>query len=279
VLVENEKYDIEWGELLGLDVSDIYISEADIGEQFVDTVYEVLKAEDVGLVVLDSLSGVIPEAEITESATKYHVGKQAKLQSMLMRKIQSALISQKKAGNNAAALAISQVRANIGEMWGPDVVMAGGWVAKHSFHLTCKLSQLKTKPEYVDKESEKTIFGRFKANLTTSGIKKKLFTFAGSSEFYVCLKDTVQYNVGDVLDHKSLFKYMDSVGLIDRDRWSSVFDEMKFSSKKDMMQYWNEDEEYALHLKKKTVDYYCKAERGQIEMPEPKEVEEDDSDS
>ena len=276
VIVENEKFDTRWGQLLGLDLSDLFISEADIGEQFVDAAYDVLNADDVGLVVLDSLSGVIPEAEITESAMKNHMGLQARLQSTLMRKIQSALITQKRKKNNAMVLAISQVRANIGERWGPDEVMAGGWVAKHAFHLTCKLSQLKTKPEFIDKETEMPIFGRFKSSLTTSGIKKKLFIMAGTSEFFVCLKDTGDNYVGEVLDYKTVFKYADQVGLIDRDRWSSVYDDMKFPSKKEMMQYWKENENYYLHLKKKIVDYYCDAEKGLIEMPEKQEVETED---
>jgi RecA/RadA recombinase len=264
VIIDNEGYDTEWAEYNGVDLDNLYVFKSDIGEEAVDTVYEALQADDVGLVVLDSISNVIPEAEITESAMKNHMGKSAKLQSTLTRKVQSALVEQKRKGQRVGFLSIAQVAANIGDLWGPSEVIKAGWVARHSFHVTCRLSQLKTKPEYVDKETELPIFGRFKSSTIASGNKRKVFTLSGTSEFYVCLKNTGESRIGDVLDHKTLYKYADQVGLIDKNRWSSTFDELKFGSKNEMMQYWKENPEYLLQLKKNVVQYYCDAERGVI---------------
>ena len=274
VIIQNERFDLDWASKFSVDVDDLYLFESDIGEETVDIIYNTLNAEDCGLVLLDSMSRVIPESEIVESASKNCMGDRAQLHTRLMNKVKSSLISQKRKGNNVAFITIAQQRAKIGgNNRGPTEEMQGCFAAKHDFHLTTRLSQIKT--DYVDKETELPIIGKFKSNITSPGAKRKIFTMKGTAEFYIQLKNTGQQPVGTVLDFKTVFKYADRVKLIDRGRWSSIYDDMKFKSKTEMMKYWEENPDYYRSLKKKIVKYYCDAEKGLIEMPEKQEVEEE----
>jgi recombination protein RecA len=266
VWVYNEDFSSDYAEHNGVDLDNLYLFHSTIGEELVDVVYDVLNTDDVGLVVLDSISNVIPDSEITDSAMKNHVGGQGRIQASLMRKVQRGFMEQKRNKEYTAFLSLAQITANIGgNNYGPTEKMKVGNVAAHAFRLICRLSQLKTKDEYVDKETELPIFGKFRASATAHGAKRQVFTLKGSSEFFICLKSTGESHIGDVLDHKTLYKYADQVGLIDKNRWSSTFDELKFGSKNEMMQYWKENPEYLLQLKKNVVQYYCDAERGVID--------------
>lgn len=253
--------DIEWAKSMGVDIDKLIIVEPLTGEETVDVVYECMLADDCGLIVLDSIGRVVPEKEITDSAMQLQVGSKAKLLTRLSNKVKSALMQNKKEKRSSLFLAVNQVRANIGSMYGPTETVPGGYALSHDWTLTIRQSQLKS--DNIDKQTELPITGRFKSNIISPNGKRKLFTLAGTAEYYVQMK-AVENPVGTVLDHKTLYKYADQVGLIDKNRWSSTFDELKFGSKNEMMQYWKENPEYLLQLKKNVVQYYCDAERGLI---------------
>src|SRR6056297_3122475 len=114
VIVQTEVFDLDWAECLGVDLNNLIIAEPCSGEEAVDIIYECLKADDCGLVALDSLSRVIPEAEIVDPALSYHVGNRAKLHTKLMNKVKSLLIQNKRDKKNTAFVATNQIRASIG---------------------------------------------------------------------------------------------------------------------------------------------------------------------
>jgi recombination protein RecA len=261
VIVQTERFDLDWAEALGLNLDELIIAEPCSGEEAVDIIYEVLKAEDCGLVVLDSLSRVIPEQEITDPALSYQVGMRARLHTKLINKVKSVLIQQKRNGINTAFMATNQIRANIGAYGGGEEI-TGGFASKHDWHLTCRMSQLKTKPEYVDKESELPLYGKFKASLISPGIKRKLFTLAGTCEFFMAMQDTPDHKQGTIYDFKTTFEYADKANLIDRTKWSFKYDELEFNTKTELMNYWIDNPQHYLTVKRRIVDHYIALKKG-----------------
>jgi len=254
VIIQTEVFDLDWAETLGVDTSKLVIAEPRSGEEAVDIIYECLKADDCGLIVLDSLSRVIPESEIVDPALSHHVGGRAKLHAKLMNKVKSSLIQNKRDGKNTAFVATNQIRAAIGNHFGPTEEITGGFASKHDWHLTCRMSQLKTKPEFVNKETELPSYGRFRASIISPGIKRKIFTMNGTAEFYVAMEDTIEHSAGTVFDHKTTFNYADSAGLIDRSKWE--FLGVEYGTKAKLMETWAKDPKIYLSAKKKVVDHY-----------------------
>lgn len=254
VIVQTEQFDLDWVENFGVDVNDLVIAEPCSGEEAVDIIYECLKAEDCGLVALDSFSRVTPEAEIIDPALSYHVGDRGKLHTKLIFKVQATLINNKRKGFNSAFVATNQMRAKIGNNWGGAAEESTGCcAAKHAWHLSCRMSQLKS--PHTDKETELPTYGRFKASIISPGIKRKLLTLGGTAECYIAMQDTASHNTGQVFDEKTTFDYADNAGFIARNSWKFLGEE--YGTKTALMQHWQENPQAFLTAKKKIIEHYA----------------------
>lgn len=253
------QFDFEWAEKMGVDTEQLIVSEPIMGEKAVDVIYDTLQAEEVGMVVLDSIGRLIPEAEIVDPAAKLQVGSKAKLVTRMINKVKTVLMQKRKEGQNCLFLGINQVRANLsGGPYGPPETVPGGFSSFHDWTLTIRQSQLKS-PE-IDKDTELPIIGRFKSSLVSPNGKRKLFILAGTAEYYIQLKPGL-YPVGTILDQKTVLKYAENLDLIDKNKWSMVFEDEQFGTRKDMLARWDTDEQYYLSLKRKIIEQYAEAER------------------
>jgi len=262
VIVQTERFDLDWAEKFGVDVDELVLAEPCSGEEAVDIIYECIQAEDCGLVALDSFSRVVPETEITEPALSNHVGTRAKLHTKLINKVKSALINNKRKGQNTAFVATNQMRAKIGNTWGGATdEPTGCFASKHDWHLSCRMSQLKS--PYTDKETELPTYGKFKASIISPGIKRKLLTLGGTAEFYIAMQDTASHSTGQVFDEKTTFDYADNAGLIDRNSWKFLGTE--YGTKTALMQHWQENPQAFLTAKKRIIEHYAKLKKGKTD--------------
>ncbi len=269
VIVQTERFDLDWAEKLGVNVNDLVLAEPCYGEEAVDIIYECLKADDCGLVLLDSFSRVVPEAEIVEPAMVNHVGTRAKLHTRLINKVKSVLIENKKKGNNTAFLAINQMRAKIDNTWGGATdEPTGCFASKHDWHLSIRMSQLKS--QFVDTETELPAYGKFKASIISPGIKRKLLTMAGTAEFFMAMQATPNHKVGQVKEEAIVLDYAIKAGLYDENT-NTIFGRKYSNKQKDLFENWKADNNLFLSDKKRIIDYYVKIKKGLIEAPPKKE--------
>jgi len=254
VWVSTELFDIAWARMLGVDSSKekFAVAEPDTGEQAADIIAECLRADDVGLVVLDSLAMLTPQAELDASAADDMVAVQARLIARMIRRIKTILIQEKKRDHKVAFIATNQVRAKIGGFGrGPQEEVPGGFVSKHDWHLTFRMSQVKS--EDIDKETELPVNARFKASMAAMGNKRKIFTLSGAAEFYATVSDGGELVKGSINDYRTAFRYAETAGLIGRDPWS--FRGETFRLKSDIMESWYDNEKF-LSAKKFIIDHY-----------------------
>jgi len=142
-----------WATRLGVNVDELIFSQPDYGEQALDVVGllvdpnirlddpKMKKAKKRGnidtdrgvdLVVLDSVAGIVPKAEIMGKSGDSHVGVHARLMSQHMRRIVGA--ASKK---NACVVYINQIRHKIGVMFGSPETTPGGFALK--FHASVRM--------------------------------------------------------------------------------------------------------------------------------------------
>jgi len=265
VWVSTEIFEMDWAILLGVDPDRLTVVEPSTGEQGADIIVSCLGADDCGLVILDSLPMLTPEAEMEASANDSQVALQAKLISRMIRRVKAVLMRERKRGHHVSFVTTNQIRAKIGRaFFGPSEEIAGGYVSKHDWHLTMRCSQLKS-PD-IDASTELPNRSRFKTSMVAMGNKRKLLVLAGTSEFFISTSDFGKYPKGTIEDQKVLLEYMEESGLLTKNPWKFLGEE--YAKKQDLIDLLDEDEEFSLTAKKRVVDHYvaqAKAYSGIVE--------------
>ncbi len=117
---------------MGVDPSQLLVSQPDCGEQALEVVEQLVRSEQVDLVVIDSVAALTPRAEIEGEMGDQSLGLHARLMSRAMRKL--AGLAHK---NNTTLLFINQIRHKIGVMFGSPETTTGGNALK--FYASCRL--------------------------------------------------------------------------------------------------------------------------------------------
>ncbi len=79
--------DPEHSAKLGIKVNELIISQPDYGEQALDIVEMLVRSGAVDIIVVDSVSALVPKAELEGEMGDTHVGLQARLMSQALRKL------------------------------------------------------------------------------------------------------------------------------------------------------------------------------------------------
>ena len=113
--------DTTWAKKLGVNISDMLVSQPDTGEQALDIVEMLVKSNSVDIIVVDSVAALVPAAEMQGEMGQSHVGIQARLMSQAMRKLTSAISK-----SRTCLIFINQIRMKIGVMFGNPETTPGG---------------------------------------------------------------------------------------------------------------------------------------------------------
>lgn len=117
--------DVNHASTIGVDVDNLIISQPDYGEQALEVVLELVKTRAVKVIVVDSVSALVPKAELDGDMGDSHMGLQARLMSQAMRKLAGEV---RKSG--CLVIFINQVREKIGVMFGNPETTSGGRALK-----------------------------------------------------------------------------------------------------------------------------------------------------
>jgi len=113
--------DLGYAAELGIDVDELLFAQPDSGEQALDVVEEMVVANVVDIIVVDSVAALVPQAEIDGAMGQSHVGLQARLMSQALRKLTGAISK-----TNTCLIFINQIRHKIGVMFGSPETTTGG---------------------------------------------------------------------------------------------------------------------------------------------------------
>lgn len=103
-----------------------------------DLLATILRSDvNPNIVVINSLKMLVPQDEIGKPMTKETIGKQARLNSALMKKL-IPMFSE----SNAAFVMIQDLTTEIGKMYGDPLGIAGGWAIRYASSLTLDLRKL-----------------------------------------------------------------------------------------------------------------------------------------
>lgn len=117
--------DPAYARLLGVNTSELLISQPDYGEQALEIARILIQEGGVQFIVIDSVAALVPKAEIEGEMEDSQVGLQARLMSKGLRKL-TALASR----HGATVIFINQIRMKIGVMFGSPETTPGGQALK-----------------------------------------------------------------------------------------------------------------------------------------------------
>src|SRR5690554_6544476 len=113
--------DVQYASRLGVNLTDLLISQPDTGEQALEIADALVRSGSVDLIVIDSVAALVPKAEIEGEMGDSLPGLQARLMSQALRKLTGSINR-----TNTTVILINQIRMKIGVMFGdPETTTAG----------------------------------------------------------------------------------------------------------------------------------------------------------
>ena len=117
--------DPTYAQKLGVNINELLLSQPDNGEQALEICEALVRSGAIGIVVIDSVAALVPQAEIEGEMGDTHVALQARLMSQALRKL-SGIINK----TNTIAIFINQLREKVGVMFGNPETTPGGRALK-----------------------------------------------------------------------------------------------------------------------------------------------------
>ena len=113
--------DPAYAEKLGVNVTELLVSQPDNGEQALEITDMLVRSGAVDIVVVDSVAALTPKAEIEGEMGDTQMGLQARLMSQALRKLTGNIKR-----SNTIVVFINQIRMKIGVMFGNPETTTGG---------------------------------------------------------------------------------------------------------------------------------------------------------
>ena len=117
--------DPQYAAKIGVNINELLLSQPDNGEQALEICEALVRSGAIGIIVIDSVAALVPQAEIEGEMGDSHVGLQARLMSQALRKL-SGIINK----TNTVCIFINQLREKVGVMFGNPEVTPGGRALK-----------------------------------------------------------------------------------------------------------------------------------------------------
>lgn len=114
-------FDRFYAEKLGVNLSELLISQPDNGEQALEIADQLIRSSAIDIIVIDSVAALTPKAEIEGDMGDNKVGLQARLMSQALRKLTSTISK-----TNTTCIFINQLREKIGITFGNPETTTGG---------------------------------------------------------------------------------------------------------------------------------------------------------
>lgn len=121
-LVDSENtFDPVWADKIGVKVGELLVSQPDSGEEGLGILETLVRTGEVGVVCIDSVAALVPQAELEGDIGDAHVGRQARLMSQALRMLTSVIRK-----SNCVVIFTNQIREKIGIMFGSPNTTPGG---------------------------------------------------------------------------------------------------------------------------------------------------------
>ncbi|MHB1678182.1 MAG: recombinase RecA [Sulfuriferula sp.] len=223
--------DPQYAQKLGVNVSDLLISQPDTGEQALEIADMLVRSGSVDIVVIDSVAALTPKAEIEGEMGDSHMGLQARLMSQALRKLTGNIKR-----TNTLVIFINQIRMKIGVMFGNPETTTGGNALK--FYASVRLDIRRTG---AIKKGEEVIGSETKVKV----VKNKVAPPFKQAEFDILYGEGISRE-GEIIELGVVNKIVDKAGA-----WYAYNGEKIGQGKDNARDYLREHPEIAREIENK----------------------------
>lgn len=228
--------DPQYAERLGVNISDLLLSQPDNGEQALEIAEALVRSGAISVIVIDSVAALVPQAEIEGEMGDSHVGLQARLMSQALRKL-AGIINK----TGTVAIFINQLREKVGVMFGNPEVTPGGRALKFysSIRLEIRRSeQIKLGTDIVGNKTNVKV------------VKNKM-----APPFKTCSVD-IMYGTGISMEGE-LTDLGVEAGILDKSgAWYAYKGEKIGQGKENVKEYLKANPKIRTEIQKQVRDYY-----------------------
>lgn len=203
-----QSFDPIWAEKMGVDTSELLVVQAGYGEEAIDLVDALVRAEDVAILVVDSMAGLIASKEIAQSVENYDIGSSALLIKRMVNKLMIAFCEEQKRDHDPCVILINQTRFKPGVMFGDPETMPGGEAQKFLSSLRVRFSA----KNVIDKATNTMTF-----KTTNAVVKKaKVPVRATSFEFNFCVHAFDDLKIGETDSFNMVKSHLQALNLVQK---------------------------------------------------------------
>lgn len=242
-----------YAQKLGVNISELYVSQPDNGEQALEIAESLVRSGAIDVVVIDSVAALTPKAEIDGEMGDSHMGLQARLMSQALRKM-TGVISRA----NTAVVFINQLREKVGVMFGNPETTTGGKALK--FYASVRMDVRRI--DSIKGDDKEVVGNRTRVKI----VKNKLAPPFRTAEFEIIFGEGIS-QVGCILDLAAEHGIIEKSG-----SWFSYNGEKIGQGRENTRKYLKEHPDVAAEVEKKIR---AKFNAGAIDLlEEPHEEEE-----
>ena len=236
--------DPQYAAKLGVELSDLLISQPDTGEQALEICDALVRSGSVDLIVIDSVAALTPKAEIEGEMGDSLPGLQARLMSQALRKLTGTIKR-----TNTLVIFINQIRMKIGVMFGNPETTTGGNALK--FYASVRLDIRRTGSI---KKGEEVIGSETKVKV----VKNKVAPPFKVAQFDILYGEGISRE-GEVIDLGAEMNIVDKSG-----SWYSYGGDRIGQGKDNAREFLRGNPEVALEIENKVRESKGVAARGAV---------------
>src|SRR4051812_10707444 len=241
--------DVGYAQKLGINLSELLISQPDTGEQALEICDALVRSGSVDMIVIDSVAALTPRAEIEGDMGDSLPGLQARLMSQALRKLTGTINR-----TNTLVVFINQIRMKIGVMFGNPETTTGGNALK--FYASVRLDirrtgSIKAGDEVIGNETKVKV------------VKNKIAPPFKEAHFDILYGEGTSRE-GEILDLGAEAKIVEKSGA-----WYSYNGERIGQGKDNARNYLKERPDLAREIENKVRFSLGVPELGTVKGPEP----------
>nr|WP_326491291.1 recombinase RecA [Borreliella garinii] len=223
-----------YAKALGVNVSELWLSQPDTGEQALEIAEHLIRSGGIDLIVVDSVAALTPKLEIDGEMGDSQIGLQARLMSKALRKITGILSK-----SNTCIMFINQIRMRIGIMFGNPETTTGGNALK--FYASLRLEVRKIEQITRSGSSDDVIGNKIRVKI----VKNKVAPPFRKVELVIYFGKGISREAG-ILDAALKYNLIQKTG-----SWYSLGDNKLGQGRESVIEYLNKEVELVNDLDKR----------------------------